>query len=107
MIAKTRGTKDTKPAKKPTAKTSKPKESTAKPVAAKSPPKAVKAPKASEPPKAAKPAEAPKPAKAPITYEMIAARAYHIWLAAGCPHGQDAAIWLRAEDELRQANAQP
>jgi cell division protein FtsN len=97
MTAKTRGTTNTKQAKKPTAK----------PAPAKSPPKAAKAPKASEPPKAAKLAEAPKPAKAPITQEMIAARAYQIWLAAGCPHGQDAAIWLRAEAELRKASARP
>jgi hypothetical protein len=103
MTAKTRRTTDTKQAKKPAAK----------PVAAKSPPKAAKAPTASKPskpaeaPKPAKPAEAPKPAKAPITQEMIAARAYQIWLAAGCPQGQDAAIWLRAEAELRKANARP
>jgi hypothetical protein len=34
---------------------------------------------------------------------MIAKRAYEIWLAAGRPHGQDTAIWLRAEAELRAA----
>ena len=84
------------------------KKPTAKPAAAKIQPKPAKATKASEPPKAAKPAkpaEAPKPAKAPITQEMIAARAYQIWLADGCPQGQDADIWLRAEAELRKASA--
>jgi len=85
MTAKTRETTDKKPAGKPAAKTA----------AAKKP--AAKKPAA----KPAKVAEAPKPAKAPITHEMIAARAYHIWLAAGCPPGQEAAIWLRAEAELR------
>jgi len=93
------------------------KKPTAKPAAAKIQPKPAKATKASEPPKAAKPAkpaeapkpakaaEAPKAAKAPITQEMIAARAYQIWLADGCPQGQDADIWLRAEAELRKASA--
>ena len=79
MTAKTRRTTETKPAKKPAAKKT-------------------------EPAKAAKPAKAPetpKPAKAPITNEMIAQRAYEIWLAAGRPHGQDHEIWMRAEAELR------
>jgi len=89
MAAKTRKTTTTKAAKKPAAKAAK----TAKP-AKKSPAKT------SKPPKAAKASEAP---KAAITQEMIAERAYHIWVAAGRPHGQDHAIWLLAEAELRKA----
>ncbi|MCK9459287.1 MAG: DUF2934 domain-containing protein [Proteobacteria bacterium] len=82
MTAKTRRTTETKPAKKPAAKKTEPA-------------------KASKPAKPAKAPEAPKPAKVPITQEMIAQRAYEIWLAAGRPHGQDHEIWMRAEAELR------
>jgi hypothetical protein len=79
MTAKTRRTTETKPAKKPAAKKTEP----------------------AKPAKPAKAPETPKPAKAPITNEMIAQRAYEIWLAAGRPHGQDHEIWMRAEAELR------
>ena len=32
--------------------------------------------------------------------DQIARRAYEIWLANGCPQGQDEYNWLRAETEL-------
>jgi hypothetical protein len=44
------------------------------------------------------------PAKAAATAasaEKIAARAYEIWQANGCPDGQDLEHWLQAERELR------
>ena len=105
MTVKTHGKSGTKAAKKTTAKKQAAKKPAAKKLAAKKP--AAKASKPAEAPKPAKAPEAPNPAKAPITDDMIAARAYHIWLAAGCPQGQDAAIWLVAEAELRKANARP
>ncbi len=36
------------------------------------------------------------------TVEMIAARAYEIWQANGCPTGSDAENWYQAERELRE-----
>lgn len=36
-----------------------------------------------------------------ITDEMIRERAYYIWEKKGRPQGQDMAIWLQAEKELR------
>ena len=33
--------------------------------------------------------------------EKIAARAYEIWQASGCPDGHDLEHWLQAERELR------
>ena len=89
MTVKTRTTTEKKTAKKPTAK----KSDAPKPQKASKPPAAADAPKAVETPKTS------------ITHEMIAKRAYEIWLAAGRPHGQDHAIWLRAEAELRKASA--
>jgi Protein of unknown function (DUF2934) len=35
------------------------------------------------------------------TAEKIAARAYEIWRANGCPQGRDKEHWLQAERELR------
>jgi hypothetical protein len=32
--------------------------------------------------------------------ERIATRAYEIWVARGCPQGQDTEHWLQAEREL-------
>lgn len=62
----------------------------------------------------AKPAPAPakvqavptQPTAAPISgaslsHERIAARAYEIWQASGCPTGHDREDWLQAERELR------
>jgi Protein of unknown function (DUF2934) len=36
-----------------------------------------------------------------VTNEKIAARAYEIWRANGCPQGRDKENWLQAERELR------
>ena len=69
---KTDSTKDTKPAKKPTAGVE---------------------------------AATPKAQAAQLTHEMIATRAYHIWLGSGRPHGQETVIWLQAEAELSTAHA--
>jgi hypothetical protein len=44
----------------------------------------------------------PAPA-APLDHDTIAQRAYLIWQREGQPIGQDVAIWLRAEAELRNA----
>ena len=35
-----------------------------------------------------------------ITDEQIRQRAHQLWLAAGCPEGQDEAHWLQARGEL-------
>ncbi len=73
MTAKTtKSTKDTTPAKKPTASVE---------------------------------TAAPKAQPAQLTHEMIATRAYHIWLGSGRPHGQETVIWLQAEAELHKAHA--
>ncbi len=34
-----------------------------------------------------------------ILREQIEKRAHEIWLAAGCPHGDDLSHWLQAERE--------
>ena len=53
-------------------------------------------------------AEAPAPARrrkrksAAIDDQMIAARAYTIWQARGCPQGQEQANWHEAEQQLRE-----
>lgn len=39
------------------------------------------------------------------THDLVARRAYEIWLAQGRPHGQDKEHWLAAEKEL--ANGAP
>ena len=39
-------------------------------------------------------------AEGPST-ERIAARAYELWQANGCPEGRDAEYWYQAERELR------
>lgn len=39
------------------------------------------------------------PSAAPSA-DMIAARAYQLWLAEGCPDGRDLAHWSQAEHEL-------
>lgn len=36
--------------------------------------------------------------------EMIAKRAYEIWLSEGCPHGAEIKNWLQAEAELKSAH---
>jgi len=36
--------------------------------------------------------------------EMIAKRAYEIWLSQGCPHGAEVMNWLQAEAELNSAH---
>lgn len=36
--------------------------------------------------------------------EMIAKRAYEIWLSEGCPRGADVKNWLQAEAELKSAH---
>jgi hypothetical protein len=121
MIAKTKATTEKKAAKKPAAKKPAAKKPIAKVATAKKPAAKKPAANTAKPPKDAKPAEATKPAKAseapkrntpkpemaPITQEMIAERAYHLWLAAGCPEGQETDLWLRAEAELCQENARP
>lgn len=35
-----------------------------------------------------------------VTPDMIAHKAYEIWMRKGCPHGQDEANWLEAKAEL-------
>ncbi len=45
---------------------------------------------------ASKPAQA-----ATLPTDKIAARAYEIWKASGCPDGKDLDHWLQAERELR------
>lgn len=59
--------------------------------------------RAAEAAKAAEAARAAQPVR--ITHDMIAQRAYFIWLNGGRPQGQDRQIWLRAEAELRNAIA--
>ena len=41
------------------------------------------------------------PALLDVTSEKIAERAYQLWQARGCSHGQDREDWLQAEAELR------
>ncbi len=52
-------------------------------------------------------AEAPAPARrkrknAALDQQVIAARAYTIWQARGCPQGQEQANWQEAEQQVRQ-----
>jgi HD superfamily phosphodiesterase len=101
MIAKTKATTEKKAAKKPAAKKPAVKKPIAKAAAAKKPAAKKPAAKAAKPPKDARAEEAP------ITQEMIAERAYHLWLEAGRPEGEETAFWLRAEAELLQENARP
>jgi hypothetical protein len=42
-----------------------------------------------------------------LPYERIAARAYQIWLEAGCPDGRDEEHWYQAERELRDPRPAP
>ena len=37
--------------------------------------------------------------------ELIAKRAYELWLAGGCCHGNDVSDWLHAEQEVREQRA--
>ena len=46
-------------------------------------------------------AEAAAGAMAPAT-DLIATRAYEIWLESGCPEGCEQEHWYRAERELRE-----
>lgn len=39
--------------------------------------------------------------------EHINRRAYDIWEASGCPHGNDVANWIQAEREIRAQLKQP
>lgn len=54
-------------------------------------------------------AEPPVLITAPHLREEIRMRAYHLWLHAGRPHGQELDFWLRAEREFldRQSRAVP
>jgi hypothetical protein len=36
-----------------------------------------------------------------VSNDLIAALAYELWQARGCPHGSPEADWLQAEDQLR------
>ncbi len=45
-------------------------------------------------------ASAPARSQIPL-HAKIAERAYQIWQAAGCPHGQHEDHWYQAERELR------
>jgi hypothetical protein len=63
------------------------------------------APKRIVRPKARKSADAPSPmtasASAPTPSEdLIATRAYQLWLAEGCPDGRALEHWARAQHEL-------
>jgi hypothetical protein len=49
-------------------------------------------------------AKGSRPAEKPSS-DVIARRAYEIWLASGQPHGQHEAHWLAAERELGGAAA--
>lgn len=40
-----------------------------------------------------------------MSAEQVARRAYEIWQAKGCPHGQDVENWLQAERELNQQSS--
>jgi hypothetical protein len=37
-----------------------------------------------------------------LTHDVIAMRAYELFLDEGAPHGRDLEHWLRAEHELRE-----
>ncbi len=38
--------------------------------------------------------------------DQIEKRAHEIWLAAGCPHGDDRSHWLQAEREVLKARGE-
>lgn len=40
-----------------------------------------------------------------VTHDQIAKKAYEIWVAKGCPQGQDYANWKEAEAALGVASA--
>jgi hypothetical protein len=40
-----------------------------------------------------------------VLREQIEKRAHEIWLAAGCPHGEDLGHWLQAEREAQKGPA--
>ncbi len=40
-----------------------------------------------------------------LTHDQIARKAYEIWLAKGCPQGQDYANWKEAEAALQKPGA--
>jgi Protein of unknown function (DUF2934) len=40
--------------------------------------------------------------QSPLTHDVIAARAYELYLSDGAKHGRDLEHWLRAELELRE-----
>jgi hypothetical protein len=40
-----------------------------------------------------------------LTHDQIAAKAYEIWVAKGCPNGQDVANWKEAEAALLKSGA--
>ena len=42
---------------------------------------------------------------APLSEERIAERAYHKWLARGCPSGDDLRDWYEAQEELQRADS--
>ncbi|MEM6259324.1 MAG: DUF2934 domain-containing protein [Planctomycetota bacterium] len=39
-----------------------------------------------------------------ITHDQIAQKAYEIWMAKGCPDGQDEANWNEAKSELESVS---
>jgi hypothetical protein len=39
------------------------------------------------------------------TQELIANRAYHLWMSLGCPQGRDLELWLQAEREIVDSEA--
>jgi anti-anti-sigma factor len=45
------------------------------------------------------------PTLAPIDQDEIAARAYELWQARGCPDGSPEVDWLQAEEVLRMARS--
>jgi hypothetical protein len=44
-----------------------------------------------------------KPSPEPVLRDQIEKRAHEIWLAAGCPHGNDLSHWLQGESEVLKA----
>jgi len=40
-----------------------------------------------------------------VSRAQIEKRAHEIWLAAGCPHGDDLGHWLQAEREAQKGRA--
>jgi hypothetical protein len=72
----------------------------AKPAPSKTPPKQASAARVPVGGLATALAAATAPAPEP-THEEIAARAYDLWIAQGCPHGRDHENWIEAERQLR------